>query len=232
MQNADDAALLADRRLTRAENIRLIRGSGVDPKRYSTDPRSSRRAARRAAGTVADREGRARVHAGGGAAQAEGVAARFALVGKPDSDNVASIPRDEIERAVAAGDIEYWGWREDMPRVLSEASLVCLPTFYGEGLPKALLEAAASARAIVATDVPGCREIVRPGENGWLVPPRNVPALAAALREAIARPDVCARYGAAGRRMVEREFSLDAVIGDTLAVYEELTRQAELPRRA
>ena len=109
-----------------------------------------------------------------------------------------------------------------MPRVLSEASLVCLPTFYGEGLPKALLEAAASARAIVATDVPGCREIVRPGENGWLVPPRDVPALAAALREAIARPRACARYGAAGRRMVEREFSLDAVIGDTLAVYEEL----------
>ena len=95
-----------------------------------------------------------------------------------------------------AGDIEYWGWREDMPRVLSEASIVCLPTFYGEGLPKALLEAAASARAIVATDVPGCREIVRPGENGWLVPPRDVPALAAALREAIARPELCARYGA------------------------------------
>ena len=222
------------RRLTRAENIRLIRGSGVDPKRYVDRAASRRRAARRVAGTIADRQGRARVHAGRRAAQSpRGWPRASPSSASPTADNVASIPRaEEIERAVAAGDIEYWGWREDMPRVLSEASLVCLPTFYGEGLPKALLEAAASARAIVATDVPGCREIVRPGENGWLVPPRNVPALAAALRAAIARPDVCARYGAAGRRMVEREFSLDAVIGDTLAVYEELTRQAELPRRA
>jgi glycosyltransferase involved in cell wall biosynthesis len=154
--------------------------------------------------------------------RAEGVAARFALVGKPDTDNVAAVQPAEIERFVATGAIEYWGWREDMPRVLAEASIVCLPTFYGEGLPKALLEAATAARAIVATDAPGCREIVRPGENGWLVPPRDVPALAAALREAIARPDVCARYGVAGRRMVEAQFSLGAVIRDTLAIYEEL----------
>jgi glycosyltransferase involved in cell wall biosynthesis len=89
-------------------------------------------------------------------------------------------------------------------------------------LPKALLEAAASARAIIATDVPGCREIVRPGENGWLVPPRDVPALATALRQAIVQPGLCAEFGARGRRMVEREFSLEAVIRDTLAVYGEL----------
>jgi glycosyltransferase involved in cell wall biosynthesis len=111
-----------------------------------------------------------------------------------------------------------------MARVFSDASLVCLPS-YREGLPKALLEAAASARAIVAADVPGSREIVRPGENGWLVPARDAAALATALKEAIAQPDVRARYGAAGRRIVEREFSLGAVIEQTLAVYRELTRQ-------
>lgn len=232
VQNADDAALLADRRLTRAENIRLIRGSGVDPKRYATEPPPAGVPLIVLPARLLIAKGVREFMQAAVLLKSEGVAARFALVGKPNSDNVASIPAEEIERAVAAGDIEYWGWREDMPRVLSEASLVCLPTFYGEGLPKALLEAAASARAIVATDVPGCREIVRPGENGWLVPPRNVPALAAALRAAIARPDVCARYGAAGRRMVEREFSLEAVIGNTLSVYEELTRNAELTRSA
>ena len=232
VQNTDDAALLTQRRLTRAENIRLIRGSGVDPKRYSTDPPPAGVPLVVLPARLLIAKGVREFMQAAALLKAEGVAARFALVGKPDADNVAAIPRAEIERFVVTGDIEYWGWRENMPRVLSEASLVCLPTFYGEGLPKALLEAAASARAIVATDVPGCREIVRPGENGWLVPPRDVPALAAALRAAIARPDVCARYGAAGRRMVEREFSLDAVIRDTLAVYEELTRQAELPRRA
>ena len=226
VQNADDAALLAERRLTRAENIRLIRGSGVDPKRYAIEPPPSGAPLVVLPARLLIAKGVRDFMQSAALLKAEGVAARFALVGKPDADNVAAVSRAEIERAVKAGDIEYWGWREDMPRVLSEASIVCLPTFYGEGLPKALLEAAASARAIVATDVPGCREIVRPDENGWLVPPRDMPALAAALREAIARPDVCARYGAAGRRMVEREFSLDAVIRDTLAVYEELTRSA------
>jgi glycosyltransferase involved in cell wall biosynthesis len=109
-----------------------------------------------------------------------------------------------------------------MPEVFAAASVVCLPTFYGEGLPKSLLEAAASARPIVATDVPGCREIVRPGVNGWLVPPRDAGALAAALRAALKDPDLRARYGAAGRRMVENEFSLEAVIGATLALYGEV----------
>ena len=153
--------------------------------------------------------------------KAEGVKARFALVGEPDAANPASLALNDIEPFVSAGHVEFWGWREDMPQVFSAANIVCLPTFYGEGLPKALLEAAASARAIVATDVAGCREIVRQGENGWRVPPRDVPALAEALREAIARPDLCAHYGAAGRRIVEQEFSLDAVIALTLAVYRE-----------
>src|SRR5262249_53670874 len=142
----------------------------------------------------------------------EGVNARFALVGKPDEGNPTATARAAIDGHVDAGHVEYWGWQKDMPHVLSTASIVCLPTSYGEGLPKALLEAAASARAIVATDVPGCREIARPGVNGWLVPPRDASALAAALREAISQPELCARYGAAGRRMVESEFSLDAII--------------------
>ena len=152
----------------------------------------------------------------------EGVAARFALVGEPDTANPAAASPEEIERFVQTGHVEYWGWRSDMARVLNEASIVCLPTFYGEGLPKSLLEAAASARAVVATDVPGCREIVRPGKNGWLVPPRDVQALAGALREAITRPDLCARYGATGRKMVESEFSLGAVIEQTLALYDQV----------
>jgi glycosyltransferase involved in cell wall biosynthesis len=107
-----------------------------------------------------------------------------------------------------------------MPQLLSQAALVCLPS-YREGLPKALLEAAAAARAIVTTDVPGCREIVRQGVNGWRVPARDANALAKALKEALDNPELCRRYGLAGRAMVESEFSLDSVIRQTLAVYRE-----------
>jgi len=224
VQNSDDATLLRQRRLIRPEHIRLIRGSGVDPKRFAITPPPAGSPLVVLPARLLVAKGVREFMQAAAMLKAQGINARFALVGEPDADNVAAISRAEIERFVATGAIEYWGWREDMPSVLSAASLVCLPTFYGEGLPKALLEAAASARAIVATDVPGCREIVRQGENGWLVRPRDVPALAAALREAIARPDISARYGIAGRRLVERKFSLDAVIRDTLAVYEELAR--------
>ena len=222
VQNVNDAALVANQRLTQQDLIRLIRGSGVDPSRYSigAPPAGIPLVVLPARLLVA--KGVGEFMRAAAKLKAEGVKARFAVVGEPDTANPAAIAREEVERFVKAGHVEHWGWREDIPHVLSSASIVCLPTFYGEGLPKALLEAAASARAIVATDVPGCREIVRPGENGWLVPPRDVPALAAALRTAIAQPDLCARYGAAGRRMVEREFSLDVVIRDTLAVYGEL----------
>ena len=218
--------LLADQRLTHPGFIRLIRGSGVDPSRYTAAPPPAGPPLVVLPARLLIAKGVGEFMRAAAMLKSEGVDARFAVVGEPDTGNPAALPRAELERFVAAGHVEHWGWRNDMPDVLRAASLVCLPTFYGEGLPKALLEAAASARAIVATDVPGCREIVRPGENGWLVPPRDVPALAAALRAAIAQPELCARYGAAGRRMVEREFSLDVVIRDTLAVYEELLPKA------
>ncbi len=222
VQNADDAALLAERELAPRDSIRLIRGSGVDPAKYATaEPRPGIPLVVLPARLLVAK-GVGEFMRAAALLQVEGITARFALIGEPDTDNPAAIAREEIERFVAAGYVEHWGWRNDIPEVLSAASLVCLPTFYGEGVPKALIEAAASARAIVATDVPGCREIVRPGENGWLVPPRDVTALATALRQAIAQPGLCAEYGARGRRMVEREFSLDAVIGDTLSVYGEL----------
>lgn len=221
VQNAEDAALLADRRLTSPASIRLIRGSGVDPRQYSTEPPPAGDPLVVLPARLLVAKGVREFMQAASILREEGVAARFALVGEPDIANPATASRDEIEHYVRRGAIEYWGWRRDMPQVFGAASIVCLPTFYGEGLPKSLLEAAASARAIVATDVPGCREIVRQGQNGWLVPARNVTALVAALRNALSQPDLCARYGAAGRRMVENEFSLDTVIGATLALYNE-----------
>ncbi len=202
VQNKDDAELLVTQGLAPADAIRLIRGSGVDPAKYpAADPPPGVPLVVLPARMLADK-GVVEFMQAAAMLKSERVVARFALVGQPDPVNPAAIAPELIERFVREGHVEHWGWREDMTRVFFESSLVCLPS-YREGLPKALLEAAASARAIVATDVPGCREIVRPGENGWLVPPRNAAALAAALKEAIARPDLRARYGAAGRRLVE-----------------------------
>ncbi len=222
VQNADDAALIADQALAQRDSIRLIRGSGVNPAEYAAEDADADVPLVVLPARLLIAKGVREFINAAALLKAEGVKARFALVGEPDTDNPAAIPREEILDAVLAGDVEHWGWRQDMPHVFSEATLVCLPTFYGEGVPKALIEAAASARAIVATDVPGCREIVREGDNGWLVPPHDVPALATALRQAIAQPGLCAEFGRRGRRMAEREFSLETVINETLAVYSEL----------
>jgi glycosyltransferase involved in cell wall biosynthesis len=108
-----------------------------------------------------------------------------------------------------------------MPAVFAQAHLVVLPS-YREGLPLALAEAAASGRACIATDVPGCREVVRPGETGWLVPPRDAAALAAAIEEALSRPEELSRRGQQGRVMAETELGKQAVIGRTLDVYRGL----------
>jgi glycosyltransferase involved in cell wall biosynthesis len=108
-----------------------------------------------------------------------------------------------------------------MPKVLSSANIVVLPSYH-EGLPKVLLEAAASARAIVATDVPGCREIVRQEVNGLLVPPRSSGPLARAIQVLLQSSGLRARFGRAGREIALSEFSERIVVSQTLDLYRDL----------
>ena len=130
--------------------------------------------------------------------------------------------RPQLQAWVKEGMIEWWGWKEHMEDVYAQASIVCLPS-YREGLPKTLIEAAACGRPIVASDVPGCREIVRPGENGLLVEPRDATALAQALAHLIQNPVIRTQMGAAGRIIAEKEFSLEQILPQTLAVYKSCT---------
>jgi glycosyltransferase involved in cell wall biosynthesis len=136
--------------------------------------------------------------------------------------NPASVSQPEIDAWVGEGVVEFWGWQEDMPSVFAQAQIVCLPTYYGEGLPKSLLEAAASGCAIVATDIPGCREIVQHGVTGWLVATRDVSALANALRQAIEQPRLREQYGVSGRALIAKDFSMSRVASETIAIYDAL----------
>jgi glycosyltransferase involved in cell wall biosynthesis len=147
-----------------------------------------------------------------------GEQARFALVGALDPDNPSALAREELEAWVRAGDVEWWGHRADMPEVYRDCHVVCLPS-YREGMPKALLEAAAAGRCVVTTDVPGCRDCVDPGASGLLVPPRDASALADALRELLADPARRAAMGRAARRRAERDFGIEAVVDATLGLY-------------
>jgi glycosyltransferase involved in cell wall biosynthesis len=150
-----------------------------------------------------------------------GVSARFALLGEGDPGNPASVPLEQLDEWKKEGAVELLGWHDDMPQVLAQCHIVCLPS-YGEGLPRALLEAAACAKPIVTTDVPGCRDVVRDGENGFLVPARQGVPLAEAL-ERLIRDDALRRaMGARGRERVLAEFSLEIIGAEILSLYAEL----------
>jgi len=106
-----------------------------------------------------------------------------------------------------------------MPRVFQSSHIVCLPTTYGEGIPKVLIEAAASGKPIIATDIPGCREIVHPDQNGILIPPHKPEALAQAIQKLLEDPALRQKMGDAGRSIALSEFSSEKVIGETLVLY-------------
>jgi len=222
VQNSDDLARIVGDGLANAETISLIRGAGVDPDAYRQVTVASPAPLVILPARLLREKGVGEFVEAARLLRARGVRARFALVGKPDQANPASVSQQEIDAWADEGVIEYWGWRDDMPGVFSQAQIVCLPTYYGEGLPKSLLEAAASGCAIVATDIPGCREIVRHGITGWLVPPRDVQALANALQQAIEQPGLREQYGSSARVLIASDFSMDRVAAETIAIYDEL----------
>jgi glycosyltransferase involved in cell wall biosynthesis len=221
VQNPDDAELLKKSGVD-GSNLRMIRGAGIDTTEYS--PMSEARepiCVVLAARILWDKGVGEFVEAARQLTQ-DGVKARFILVGDPDPDNPAAVPEATLYAWQKEKVVEQWGYRDDMVSVFHAAHVVCLPS-YREGLPKVLLEAAACSRPIVATDVPGCREVVREGENGLLVPARDVQALADALLCLIKNPELRDEMGHRGRKIVLKEFSSEKVIAQTLDLYEELT---------
>jgi glycosyltransferase involved in cell wall biosynthesis len=149
-----------------------------------------------------------------------GVRARFALAGRIDPGNPASIPEAQIITWAAEGLVEWWGWTDDdMPATLAKASIVCLPSYYREGLPTILLEASACGRPVVTTDWPGCRDAVRNGASGLLVREGDAASLSDALQKLITNPYLCSEMGTAGRLMVEELFSSEKVLAQISAVY-------------
>lgn len=144
--------------------------------------------------------------------------ARFALVGESDDGNPAAIPAAQVAEWVKTGVIESWGWQDDMLHVYRAAHIVCLPS-YREGLPKTLVEAAACGKPLVATDIPGSREVVEDGKNGLLVPSHDRVALADALQELIDAPDLCKQMGKASRERAVRLFSNRIIVDATMRFY-------------
>ena len=222
-QNPDDMALLTSHGVLVTKQGVLIRGSGVCTLQFNVTPEVYGLPLVVLASRMLWDKGIAEFVEAVRQLRGQGVAARFALVGEGDPDNPASISNKQLSQWQNEGIIEWWGQRDDMPRVFAQSHIVCLPS-YREGLPKVLVEAAACGRPIIATDVPGCREIVHDGENGLLVPAKDFYALANALRQLIDNPSLRIVMGKRGREIVESKFSIEHVVTQTLTLYKELIR--------
>jgi glycosyltransferase involved in cell wall biosynthesis len=150
-----------------------------------------------------------------------GLAARFVLAGRLDAANRGALTAEQVRELCMESGLEWIGDCTDMPRLFRESHIVCLPS-YREGMPKVLLEACASGRAIITTDTPGCRDVIQAGRNGLLVPPRDVQALAMAIRELVEDAPRRKRMGAEARMLAEREFGVEDVVRTHLEMYREL----------
>jgi len=153
------------------------------------------------------------------AARATGADLELSLYGAPDPSNPKAIPEETLNAWAAEPGISWHGATRDIAAVWREHHVACLPSRGGEGLPRTLLEAASCGRAIVTTDVPGCRTLVRNGVEGLLVPPGEISALADALRSLAADPERVARLGAAARARVLDGFTERDVMDDVKRLY-------------
>ena len=222
VQNDDDKEIVLKNVLPEESRLAVIRGSGVDVHSFRPAPEpSSAPLAVLASRMLADKGVHEFVEAAA-LLRKEDMKIRMALVGSPDPKNPSSIPESILSKWDREGRVEWWGYREDMPRVWRGCHIAVLPTYYKEGLPRSLLEAAACARPLVATEVPGCRDIVKDGVNGLRVAPRDPRGLADAIKRLARDADLRRRMGAAGRRIVEKEFSDEIVSGEILKLYERM----------
>lgn len=220
-QNTDDRDAFMEGNILPMEKTKIIRGSGVNLLEYSMQPEEAGTPIVCMAARLLKDKGVAEFVAAAGILRQQGVMARFQLVGDVDSGNPSSFSAEEVNRWHDKGIVEVLGHRKDMPQLLSRAHVVVLPS-YREGLPKVLVEAAACGRAVVTTDVPGCRDAIEENVTGILVPPRDAQAVAEAIRKLVLDPEMRMRMGRAGRLLAKREFAIEKIVSQHLDIYRSL----------
>ena len=221
-QNQDDLKTLEDRNMITHERAVIIRGCGIELDIYVPRPGGGK--------DIPQVVLMARMLWDKGVGEfvqaaklllARNISANLILIGGIDTENPTAISAEQLKIWQEEGIIKWWGRRDDIPEILQQSTIACLPS-YGEGLPRSLLEAASAGLPIVATDVPGCREAVINGENGYLVPPRNPTALADAIEKLLNDESLRRDMGVKSRALAEREFAVNKINNETISLYQHI----------
>ena len=222
-QNKDDAEVLTSWGVIKPNKVRFIKGSGVQLKNFiNLDNRKGIPTICFAARLLVDK-GVYEFISAARLLKNRGIKARFFLAGDLDSHNPTGLTNEDLKKIKEEGCVEILGFQKDIPSLYSQSHIICLPS-YREGFPKSLMEAAAAARAVVTTDVPGCRDAIIPNKTGLIVPVRNKEALADAIQVLVENPDKCRAMGNAGRKLAEKEFKIENIVEEHLKIYDYLTR--------
>jgi glycosyltransferase involved in cell wall biosynthesis len=223
-QNADDPALLRSLRLlSRRARWTVVPGTGVDLVVLAAAPPHLGAPTFTLISRLLVSKGIRELVAAARVVRAAHPAARFRLVGQLEADgHPDGVRRAELDGWIAEGLIDYAGFSDDIAGVLAATTVFVLPSYYREGIPRTNLEALAVGRPIITTDWVGCRETVEDGVNGFLVPPRDVAALADRMQRYLREPALVAEHGRASRALAERRF-------DIRQVNEQMLEALQLP---
>ena len=221
VQNQDDFKAMIDSNLVTSSRVTLISGSGVDLSLFADCQAKNKKNMVLLPARMLKDKGVLEFVEAARQLKVQAPEWQFVLAGAAGYDNPTAIAQADLQRWQAQGIVQWLGHVYDMLPLYKDASIVCLPS-YREGMPKALLEAAAAGCAVVTTDVTGCREAIEPGFTGDLVSVRDANALAKVLLSLIKDDERRQGYGYRGRLRALREFSVESVVAHTTEIYKDL----------
>lgn len=230
-QNEEDRALFRQYKISDSCQLYYTKGSGVDLKQYQGDAHSE--------------EGKPlRVVFAGRMVKDKGVLdfieaaeilrpkyedkVEFVLCG-PLSTNPYAVSEAELKRLCDGKYIKWLGFRKDMPEIFGKSDIMCFPSYYREGVPKAVLDASAAGLPVITCDSVGCRDTVEEGVNGFKVSPRNPEALAEKLKILIEDENLRRKMGAESRKIAEKEYDVNKVVDLHLQIYEKALKNRKNP---
>jgi glycosyltransferase involved in cell wall biosynthesis len=226
-QNNDDLRSLLNWGVVSDKKSILIHGSGVDLDAYSYLPEPKGiPVISFAARLLVDKGVEVFINTSK-ILQERKINARFWLIGEPDQGNINTVTEKQLRDWESAGLVELFGYREDISNLFSKSNIVTLPSFYGEGLPKVLIEAAACGRAVITTDHPGCRDAIELNKTGMLVPIKDAVALADAISFLLENPTLRDDMGRSGRKRAEGVFDVRQVVAEHIHIYEKLLEEVD-----
>ena len=224
LQNYDNINTIKNNNIIKNSNIRLVKGAGVEIEKFVPSKIPKHAPIVILPARILWDKGVAEFIQIARQIKIKKLNARFVLVGDIDLDNPASVSKQQIITWVNSGIVEHWSRRSNMNEVYSKASIVCLPSHY-EGLPKVLLEGASCSRPLVAFNIPGCRDIIKDGINGFLVDFGDCNSLEKKIIKLINNKELCEKMGKEGRKIVEANFSSSLINSQTFSIWDEVIQK-------